>query len=141
MHTGKSATLLIATLLTLPSNSAVAEPVSTAQSADNGGALVVLLYDEHCKTWCEKVRPIMRELKEHYGNKVKVVELNTSHSALKESKKEAKELGVSGFLADYCDFVPYVGMFNRKRKLVKELQGPKEKDTYVQAIDKVLSEN
>lgn len=106
----------------------------------NAEAVVVLLYDDHCKTWCEKVRPILRELKERYGQRVSFAELNTAPAALKDTKKLAKDLGVSSFLADYCDFVPYVGVFNQRKKLIKELQGPKDKDIYVQAIEKVLAE-
>lgn len=101
--------------------------------------LVVLVFDQGCKTWCQKVRPLMAELKAQYGTKVDFVELDASPGTLKEAEAKAKELGVFFFLRDSADWVPIVGVFSPQRKLVKELVGPKQKEVYVSVIDKALS--
>jgi hypothetical protein len=103
--------------------------------------LVVLIFDEGCKVWCQKVRPIMKELKEQYGQRVDFLELDASAGTMKETEAKAKEAGVVSFLHDSADWVPIVGVFSPKRRLIKELVGPKSKDTYVSVIDKALSSN
>ena len=103
-------------------------------------AVIVILYSQHCKAYCQKVRPILQELKQQYP-KIAFLELDTSSETLPESKAKAKELGrsVLQFVTDYADVVPYVGFFNSKRKLVKDLSGPKTKELYVSVIEKNLS--
>lgn len=81
----------------------------------------------------------MKELKEQYGNRVEVVELDAS--LLKEAEAKSKALGVYCFLRDSAEWVPIVGVFSSKKKLLKELVGPKEKQVYAAAIDKALSCN
>lgn len=100
---------------------------------------VVILYSKHCKAYCEKVRPLLKDLKDQYPA-VSFVELDTSPEAMQDSKGKAKAMGrcVLAFLSDYADLVPYVGLFNAKGRLVKDLSGPKTKEVYASAIDKYL---
>lgn len=131
--------LLILTLITLTSGWSRCY----AATADASGqhVLVVLIFDEGCKVWCQKVRPIMKELKDQYGQRVDFLELDASAGTLNESQAKAKEAGVISFLRDSADWVPIVGIFSPKRRLVKELVGPKPKDTYASVIDKALAAN
>ena len=119
-----------------------AGPISTGVSAENAApgqtAMIVLIYDTHCKTACELVRPIMREIKSEMKDSFNFVELNSSGETLAESQKTAKELGIHGFLADYAQFVPIVGVFTAKKKCIKVLQGPKAKEVYMAALQKAL---
>lgn len=101
--------------------------------------IVVLLYDEHCKITCNQVRPILAELKTTFAGKVEFLDLNISEKTMPESKRLAKEQGVLSFLADYAEYIPMVGVFSVKRRLVKQLQGPKSKEVYVTAIEKALA--
>ncbi|HEY9871267.1 MAG TPA: hypothetical protein V6D08_19055 [Candidatus Obscuribacterales bacterium] len=112
-----------------------------AGSGDKRPVLVVLIFDESCKAWCQKVRPVMKELKDQYGDKVEIIELDASAPTLKDAETRAKAYGVYGFLRDSADWVPIVGIFSGRRKLLKELVGPKQKDVYVAAIDKALRVN
>src|SRR5215813_3866650 len=89
--------------------------------------LVVLIFDESCKVWCQKVRPIMKELKGQYTDKIEVIELDASQPTLKQAETVAKSYGVYGFLRDSADWVPIVGIFSSRKKLLKELVGPKQK--------------
>ncbi len=111
---------------------------SSAQDAPGQSAMIVLIYDTHCKTACDLVRPIMREIKGEMKDCFTFVELDSSAEKLPESQKTAKELGIHGFLADYAQFVPIVGVFTAKKKCIKVIQGPKGKDIYMAALQKAL---
>lgn len=112
----------------------------TTDTPAQGTVQVIFMYDSHCTVSCQQVLPIVRELKKKYGDRVNFTELNTSPDAIKDAKKRAKELGVLSFMADYADYIPIVGVFNAKRKLCKDLVGPKTRDIYEAAIQKVLTE-
>ncbi len=112
--------------------------VSGEDAPPGQSAMMVLIFDTHCKTACELVRPIMRDLKGEMKDCFTFVELDSSAEKLAESQKAAKELGVHGFLADYAQFVPIVGVFTAKKKCIKVIQGPKNKDVYMAALQKAL---
>jgi predicted DsbA family dithiol-disulfide isomerase len=146
--------LILASQLFLPASSQTAQsspsagkPVEDKQGADKQSAadkaavqsLVVLIYDDSCKTSCTIVRPIMKEICTEYCQKVRYVELNTSKESLKESCKTAKEINVHSFLADSSELVPIVGVFcARGGKVIKEIRGAKTRDVYKTAIEKAL---
>lgn len=131
------AAVVVSLMLT---GTAVSCRASSAQEMSASPA-VVILYSKHCKAYCEKVRPLLQELKQQYPN-VSFVEFDTSADKLQDSKEKAKRMGrcVLAFLSDYADLVPYVGFFNGKGKLVKDLSGPKTKECYAGAIEKYLQE-
>lgn len=81
----------------------------------------------------------MRELEQQYEGKVEFAELDSTASALEASKTKAKQLGVLGYFTDVGDYVPAVLVFSPRRKLIKELVGPKKKSDYKSNIDKALS--
>jgi thiol-disulfide isomerase/thioredoxin len=137
----KAKLTLAATLLLIlfAAPDVVAEPNTTGTPPASKPVLVVLIFDEGCKTWCQKVRPMMGELKEMFGNQIEVAELDATQDKLKDAEAKAKSLGIAAFLRDSAEWVPIVGVFNPQRKLVKELVGPKGKDTYVSAVKKALA--
>lgn len=109
-----------------------------AQQAQNQAAMIVLIFDTHCKTACELVRPIMHELKSENKDCFTFVELDSSQEKLAESQAKAKEIGVHPFLASYAQFVPVVGVFNAKKKCIRVIDGAKSKDVYAAALQKAL---
>lgn len=113
-------------------------PQAMAQ-ADEDKVLVVFVFDKSCRISCDAVRPIFKQLKTEYGDKVKFVELDVSKDVLDESQKTAKALNVKRFLDDTEDWYPAVGVFTGSRKKVKEILGAKPKDQYVQAIERALA--
>ncbi len=100
--------------------------------------MVVLLYDQDCKVTCTKVKPAMQELAQKFGPKVKYVELNTNEETFSDTMKSAEGLGIRKFVHDSAEEVPIVGIFDTKKKRMKELQGFKTKDVYDAAIQKAL---
>lgn len=108
------------------------------EDPDDDRVLVVFVFDKSCRISCDAVRPIFRQLKTDYGEKVKFVELDVSRDVLSESQKTAKALKISRFLSDTEDWYPAVGVFTGSRKKIKEILGAKPKDQYVEAIEKAL---
>jgi thiol-disulfide isomerase/thioredoxin len=109
------------------------------EDSNESRVLVVFVFDKSCRISCDAVRPIFRQLKGDYGEKVKFVELDVSRDVIAESQKTAKALKVGRFLDDTEDWYPAVGVFTGSRKKVKEILGAKPKEQYVQAIEKALS--
>lgn len=123
-------------ILALAGSPASASPQAKAAEKP---VLVVLVFDQTCKAWCEKVRPLMKELGQEFGEGVRFAELDATEAVLAETKKTAKDLGVLNIFKDVMDYVPVVLIFNRKQQLVKELTGPKSKDIYRNNIQKALT--
>lgn len=100
--------------------------------------LLLLVYDDSCSISCNTVRPVIRELAEKHSGKLKYAELNISDQAIENSRKQAKELGVSAFLETASNDVPVVAIFNSKLKKVKNLPGVKTRDVYTKAVEQAV---
>jgi hypothetical protein len=105
-----------------------------------GKILVVLIYDKHCKVWCENVRPIMKQLASEYGEKIFVTEVDNSPDSAERAIEQVKALDILRYYKD-VESVPVVMVFDARRKSFHEVNGPKNKDTYREAIEKILSKN
>ncbi len=128
---------LLTFLLLLVNFAWAATPARAQPAATSTRVLVVLIYDQHCKAWCTKVRPIMKELADEVGDSINVVEIDNSADAGKTGIKAAEDLGIIRYYKD-VDMVPVVMIFDSKKKLVHELSGPKTKETYKAAIQSSL---
>ena len=119
-----------------------ASGVDTAalQAQAAGKILVVLIYDKHCKVWCENVRPIMKQLADEYGEKIFVTEVDNSPDSAARAIEQVKALDILRYYKD-VESVPVVMVFDARRKSFHEVNGPKNKDTYREAIEKILSKN
>lgn len=113
--------------------------LSAENSVENSQSrvLVVMMFDQHCTLWCGRVRPLMKELAEEFGQKVLIDEVDASRGKEKEAEEKCKQLGILGYYKD-IESVPVVLLFDGKRKLLKELNGPKSKEFYRSAIEKVI---
>lgn len=114
-------------------------PSFAADAENDDRVLVVFVFDKSCRISCDAVRPIFKQLKTEYGEKVKFVELDVSKDVRSESQKTAKALNIKRFLDDTEDWYPAVGVFTGGRKKIKEILGAKPKGQYVEAIDKALA--
>lgn len=115
----------------------VGHPAIIQSEPKPGQVLVVMLYDQHCSLWCGKVRPIMKELAQDLGDRVFVDEIDVSKGQEKSAEEKCKQLGILSYYKD-IESVPVVMVFDGKRRLAKELNGPKSKELYRGAIEKVL---
>lgn len=107
------------------------------EKTEAGKVLVVMMFDEHCVLWCGKVRPIMKELAGEFGERVVIDEVDASKGKDKEAAEKCKQLGILSYFKD-VEAVPVVLIFDGKRRLVKELNGPKTKEFYKTAIEKAI---
>jgi hypothetical protein len=113
-------------------------PAVSNPAAAEGKVLIVLVYDQKCKIWCTTVRPIIRELAVEFGDKVHVEEIDSTASVADAALKQVKELGVLKFYKD-VESVPEVLICDIKRKHCEELNGPKKKEVYKAAIEKIIA--
>jgi thiol-disulfide isomerase/thioredoxin len=101
--------------------------------------LFLMVFDKTCHAWCAKLRPIVKELQQEYGDRVDFAELDITQEVLPESKKIAKQLGILKLVPDFGDQVPSVAMCAKERiHLIKELSGPKPKAAYKDLIELAL---
>lgn len=131
--------LCAAVLLTL-SAPVVTSAADGPPAAPSDKVLVIMVYDGGCHIWCDEVRPIINGVTKAYGDKVELHEIDVQKSVLKESLGKANELGVKSFVEGALAWVPTVGVFDQKRKLVKSIPGVSKKDTYKRMIEKALKQ-
>ncbi|SRR5579883_2839735 len=113
-------------------------PAASDEQADPKKALVIMIFDDKCKNWCSQVKPILGEIRQEYGEKISVYELDVSEKVLSKTMDTAKQLGVQSFVKGALDWVPTIGVFTAKRQLVRELPGVKKKEVIEKSIDKAL---
>ncbi len=125
-------------VLSLLNNLIFCIPAFAESERSDGAVLVLMVYNDKCTKYCGEVRPVLQELKIAYGERVLIKEVNASQQVLAQSQKQTEALGAGGFLKGVMDSVPCVGIFTKKRRLVKELAGVKKKEVYARFIDKAL---
>ena len=82
----------------------------------------------------------MEQLEKTYDGKVQFVFLDVTDDHTKANARElAKSKGLAAFFALYEDTFPCVGIFNTKKKCIKELYGFQTKEKYVATLEKALS--
>lgn len=103
---------------------------------DSTKPLVVILYSPTCHAFCEKVRPILQQIKQECPD-LEYMEIDASK---KENEAVAKSLGknVHQFFVDFQPTVPYVGFFNGKRKLMTDTNQIRTKEVYLDIINRLL---
>lgn len=101
--------------------------------------LLVMIFDQNCKTWCSQVRPMVTQLKQAYGEEADFAEIDVTANVLKEASKQAKDLGIGGLLPDMLGYVPLVLICESNRKNYKEFVGPKKLEVYENYLKIVLS--
>jgi hypothetical protein len=121
----------------------VAIAVGPLTAADQGSTpapkpLLVMIFDQNCKTWCSQVRPMVADLKKTYSEQVEFSEIDVTPVVLKEAKTKAKELGIGGLLPDMTAYVPLVLICAPNRRNYQEFVGPKKMDVYEDYLKKLL---
>lgn len=130
--------LLVCTVLCLLS---AGSAFSAEAQVDGDRTLVLMLFDDKCKVYCKEVRPILKTLKDEYGDRVAFHEIDFSDSVKKAGFETAKQLGVLSSVPDMLDFIPVIAVYTRKRRLVKEITGAKDRTTYATYIENALKQS
>jgi hypothetical protein len=135
--------LALPLLLTMSSfcstNAHAADTSGTAEAVEQAHRpLFVLIFDQNCKTWCAKVKPIVEALKPDFEKDIEFAQIDVTQSELKIAKQQAKALRMGGYLADTSELIPLVMIFDGSRKKFTEMVGVKEKGQYEAEIKKML---
>jgi thiol-disulfide isomerase/thioredoxin len=101
--------------------------------------LVVMIFDDNCKTWCKQVRPIIDDLHKSYADDAEFAEIDVTFKNLPDAKKKAKELGIGSLLEDTIGNVPMVLVCEQNRLKFTEFVGAKSKDIYEACLKKILA--
>ena len=131
---------LLLTMISMCSiNARAADTSEATESAEHARRpLFVLIFDQNCKDWCAKVKPVVETLKPGFEKDVEFAQIDVTQSVLKTAKQQAKALRMEGYLADTFELIPLVMIFDENRKKFTEMVGIKDKNQYEAEIKKML---
>ncbi len=109
------------------------------KAEDDSNPLFVTITMKECYT-CQKLKPVIENLKEEYNDKVNFVTLDVSSKAsLEESREKAEELGVKEFFEKNRNSLPAVGIVCPGGTMIeKAFLGESDINTYKNALDELL---
>ncbi len=106
--------------------------------AKKGAPTVVMIKATWCGA-CQKVDPIMRQLRSDYGGKLHFVVFDVSDEAAEaRSAAKAKSLGLSSFFQANKKKTSTVAIFDKAKKKVFTTNHNYDREAYVAAFDKAL---
>ena len=99
---------------------------------------VVVITSDCCST-CQKLKPVIEDLKYSYEWQIDFVVVNlSSRASLEEAKQIAEERGFTQFLEEHKATLPTVGILCPGGKVEKVFIGETRKEVYTQALDELL---
>lgn len=118
---------------------ALGQPISAmAQTVQPGRPMIIFIYSKKCDV-CPRVKPVLADLQQQYGDKIEFITLDVTDDALKaEARKRGKELGVGAFVAFCVDAFPTVGVFGPNHRVIKELYGYHPRQAYEELIGRAI---
>ena len=113
--------------------------LQAARASDDLNPLFVTITMKECYS-CQKLKPVIEELKDEYNGRVTFVTLDVSSKAsLEESKDTAETLGIESFFNENKKALPAVGIVcPGGTKVENVFAGETEKEIYKEALDKLL---
>ena len=114
-----------------------------AKASNDSNPLFVTITMKECYS-CQKLKPVIEELKDEYSDRVTFVTLDVSSKAsLEESKDTAVALGIENFFNENKKALPAVGIAcpggNKGGNKVENIfAGETEIKGYKEALDKLL---
>ena len=110
-----------------------------AKASDDSNPLFVTITMKECYT-CQKLKPVIEELKDEYTDRVTFITLDVSSKAsLIESKETATNLGIEEFFEKNRTALPAVGIVCPGGSKVENIfLGEADKEVYTEALDKLL---
>ncbi len=110
-----------------------------AKASDDSNPLFVTVTMKSCYS-CQKLKPVIEELKNEYSDRVTFITLDLSSKAsLEEAKETAANLGIESFFNQYKSDLPAVGIVcPGGTKVENVFSGEANKEVYKEALDKLL---
>jgi len=104
----------------------------------NNNLLVLTITSEHC-TNCQKLEPVLKELRDEYFGQIEFLTLNiTSRSSIEEAKQKAEEYEIVEIFESNKNAIPKVLILCPGEKIEKSFLGETRKEVYKQAFDEVI---
>ena len=109
------------------------------KASDDSNPLFVTITMKGCYS-CQKLKPVIEELKNEYSDRVTFVTLDVSSKAsLEEAKITAADLGIENFFDKNVNALPAVGIVcPGGTKVESVFAGEEDKEIYKEALDKLL---
>ena len=113
--------------------------MQAVKASDDSNPLFVTVTMKECYT-CQKLKPVIEELKGEYEDRITFVTLDVSSKAsLEKSKETATNLGLEEFFEKSRTSLPAVGIICPGGiKVENVFSGETEISTYKEALDKLL---
>jgi len=113
--------------------------LQTAKASDDSNPLFVTITMRECHS-CQKLKPVIEELKNEYNDRVTFITLDVSSKAsLEESQETAIDLGIENFFNENKKGLPAVGIVcPGGTKIENVFAGETEKEIYKEALNKLL---
>lgn len=113
--------------------------LQAVKAEDNSSPLFATITMKECYS-CQKLKPIIEELKNEYGDRITFVTLDvSSKTSLEEARETAVSFGIESFLDKNMKALPAVGIIcPGGTKVENVLVGETAKEAYREALDKLL---
>ena len=113
--------------------------MQTVKASDDSNPLFVTITMKECYS-CQKLKPVIEELKNEYSDRVTFVTLDLSSKAsIEEAKETAADLGIESFFDENMKALPAVGIVcPGGTKVENVFSGEANKEVYKEALDKLL---
>ena len=113
--------------------------LQAVKASDASSPLFVTITMKECYS-CQKLKPVVEELKNEYSDRVTFVTLDVSSKAsLEEARETAANLGIETFFNENKNELPVVGIVcPGGTKVENVLVGEADKKIYKEALDKLL---
>lgn len=110
-----------------------------ASASDDSNPLFITITTKECYT-CQKLKPVIENLKNEYSDRIKFVTLDlSSRASLEEAKETAANLGIVDFFNEKKNELPAVGIVCPGGKKIENIfLGETNKEVYKEALDKLL---
>jgi len=113
--------------------------MQAVKAFNDSNLLFVTITMKECYS-CQKLKPVIEELKNEYSDRVTFVTLDLSSKvSIEEAKKTAANLGIESFFDENMNALPAVGIVCPGGiKVENVLIGEANKEVYKEALDKLL---
>ncbi len=101
--------------------------------------IVAIIKAEWCSA-CQKLDPIIMELKQHYGDRLEFVVLDvTNDDSVAEARKTAQKHGLAQFLQQNQKKTSTVAVFGSDKKILFQTAKNFDREAYVKAFEEAIA--
>lgn len=108
-------------------------------TAKGNKPVVAIIKAEWCSA-CQKLDPIIMELKQHYGDRLEFVVFDvTNDDSVAEARKTAQKHGLAQFLQQNQKKTSTVAVFGNDKKILFQTAKNFDREAYVKAFEEAIA--